>query len=64
VAEAAVVLAQRAAAATVEAEAVVVPAAADYVYDVRRYWRAAGGALESDKPEYHSERLVSTFTYP
>ena len=35
-----------------------------YVYDVRRYWHASGGALESDKPENHSERLVSTFTYP
>ena len=35
-----------------------------YVYDVRRYWHGSGGALDSDKPENHSERLVSTFTYP
>jgi len=35
-----------------------------YVYDVRRYWHGSGGALVSDKPENHSERLVSTFTYP
>jgi hypothetical protein len=35
-----------------------------YVYDVRRYWHGSGGALDSDKPENHSERLVWTFTYP
>ena len=35
-----------------------------YVYDVRRYWHASGGALESDKPENHFEKLVATFTSP
>jgi len=38
-----------------------------YVYDERRYWHAAGGSLaahNSDKPDNHFERLVSTFTYP
>lgn len=35
-----------------------------YEYEVRRYWHASGGALESTQPENHFERLVSTFTYP
>ena len=35
-----------------------------YAYEVRRYWHASGGALESAQPENHFERLVSTFTYP
>jgi tetratricopeptide (TPR) repeat protein len=35
-----------------------------YVYDVRRYWHGTGGVLDSDQPENHFERLVSTFTYP
>jgi hypothetical protein len=35
-----------------------------YVYDTRRYWHASGNSEGSDKPEDHSERLVSTFTYP
>lgn len=37
-----------------------------YVYDARRYWHASGASSETDAlaPENHSERLVSTFTYP
>jgi hypothetical protein len=35
-----------------------------YVYDARRYWHASGDTLDTDKPDNHSERLVSTFTYP
>jgi hypothetical protein len=35
-----------------------------YSYDVRRYWHASGNTLESDRPQNHFERLVSTFTYP
>jgi hypothetical protein len=37
-----------------------------YLYDARRYWHATGGLGEENpnKPYNHSERLVSTFTYP
>jgi hypothetical protein len=38
-----------------------------YLYDERRYWHASGGNPGADnpnKPDNHSERLVSTFTYP
>jgi hypothetical protein len=35
-----------------------------YAYDVRRYWHASGDTLESDRPQNHFARLVSTFTYP
>ncbi len=35
-----------------------------YVYDARRYWHASGASSETDTPDNHSERLVSTFTYP
>ena len=35
-----------------------------YVYDVRRYWHASGGASDSDKPENHFEKLVATVTSP
>jgi hypothetical protein len=35
-----------------------------YVYDVRRYWHASGDTLDRGTADNHSERLVSTFTYP
>jgi hypothetical protein len=38
-----------------------------YLYDERRYWHASGvnlGVNDFGNPDNHSERLVSTFTYP